>query len=40
MEELPAIPLAEVQAVAVAKKGINGYMPNDQQNLTQFQYLY
>jgi peptide/nickel transport system substrate-binding protein len=39
MDELPAIPLAEVQAVAVVKKGISGYVPNDQQNVALFQYL-
>jgi peptide/nickel transport system substrate-binding protein len=40
MEELPAVPIAEVEAYAVAKKGINGYVPQDALNVTQFQYLY
>jgi peptide/nickel transport system substrate-binding protein len=39
MDELPAVPLAEVQASAVVKQGITGYVPNDQQNVALFQYL-
>ncbi len=39
MDELPAIPIAEVKEVAVLKQGIKGYVPLDQLNVAQFQYL-
>ena len=39
MEDLPAIPLAEVQEVAVVKKGITGYVPYPVENEALFYYL-
>ncbi len=39
MSDLPAIPLAEVEAAAVVKKGITGYVPNDQENVALFEFL-
>jgi peptide/nickel transport system substrate-binding protein len=39
MGDLPAIPLAEVQEVAVVKKGITGYVPYEVENEALFQYL-
>jgi peptide/nickel transport system substrate-binding protein len=39
MEELPAIPVAELQATAAFKKGIVGYVPLDQTNVTEYQWL-
>ena len=39
MGDLPAIPLAEVQEIAVVKKGITGYVPYQVENEALFQYL-
>jgi peptide/nickel transport system substrate-binding protein len=39
MGDLPAVPLAEVEATAVVQKGITGYVPTDQQNVALFEFL-
>jgi peptide/nickel transport system substrate-binding protein len=39
MQELPAIPVAELKATAAVKKGIVGYIPLNQTNVTEYQWL-
>jgi peptide/nickel transport system substrate-binding protein len=39
MDQLPAIPVAELQATVALKKGIVGYVPLDQTNVTEYQWL-